>query len=95
MKTPQARFYSAIDQLDGETSGEEAGGFKKSAGAKDLNFMIVHKPALIQFSKHTVTKIVTPEENQKSDGWLFFYRSYGIAEVLANKTNGIYVHTAA
>jgi len=56
---------------------------------------MVHKSALIQFSKHTVTKIVTPEENQKSDGWLFFYRSYGIAEVLANKTNGIYVHTAA
>jgi len=95
VKTPQARFYSAIDQLDGATSGEEAGGFKKNATAKDLNFMMVHKSALIQFSKHTVTKIVTPEENQKSDGWLFFYRSYGIAEVLANKTNGIYVHTAA
>ncbi|MGP1459150.1 MAG: hypothetical protein ACTTKL_07555 [Treponema sp.] len=45
--------------------------------------------------RHTVTKIVTPEENQKSDGWLFFYRSYGIADTLENKVNGIYVHTAA
>ena len=57
--------------------------------------MMLHKSALIQFSKHLVTKIVTPEENQKSDGWLFFYRSYGIADVLENKVNGIYVHTAA
>ncbi|ERF61764.1 hypothetical protein HMPREF0860_1597 [Treponema socranskii subsp. socranskii VPI DR56BR1116 = ATCC 35536] len=95
VKIPQARFYSAIDQLDGATSGEEAGGYKKNTTAKDLNFMMVHKSALIQFSKHTVTKIFTPEENQKSDGWLFHYRSYGIAEVLENKVNGIYVHTAA
>ena len=95
IKVPQTRFYSTIDQLDGATGGEEAGGYKKNTSAKDLNFMMLHKSALIQFSKHLVTKIVTPEENQKSDGWLFFYRSYGIAEALENKVNGIYVHTAA
>ena len=95
IKVPQTRFYSTIDQLDGATGGEEAGGYRKNASAKDLNFMMLHKSALIQFSKHLVTKIVTPEENQKSDGWLFFYRSYGIADVLENKVNGIYVHTAA
>ena len=95
VKVPQTRFYSAIDQMDGENSGEEAGGYKKNSGAKDLNFMLVHPSALIQFSKHMVTKIITPEENQKSDGWMFFYRSYGIAAVLENKVNGIYVHTAA
>ena len=57
--------------------------------------MIIHKSALIQFSKHTVTKIITPEENQKADGWMFHYRSYGIADVYENKKNGIYLHTAA
>lgn len=95
IKVPQARFYSAIDQLDGSTSGEEAGGYKKHTGAKDLNFMMLHKSALIQFSKHTVTKVLTPEENQSADAWAFYYRSYGIAEVLENKVDAIYVHTAA
>lgn len=95
IKVPQARFYSAIDQLDGATSGEEVGGYKKNASAKDLNFMLLHKSALIQFTKHTVSKVFTPEENQKADAWAFHYRSYGIASVLENKVNGIYVHTAA
>ena len=95
IKVPQARFYTAIDQLDGKGSGEEKGGYKKNASAKDVNFMIIHKSALIQFSKHTVTKIITPEANQKSDGWMFHYRSYGIADVYENKKNGIYLHTVA
>lgn len=95
IKVPQARFYTAIDQRDGRGSGEEKGGYKKNTSAKDVNFMIIHKSALIQFSKHTVTKIITPEENQKSDGWMFHYRSYGIADVYENKKNGIYLHTAA
>lgn len=95
IKVPQARFYTAIDQLDGKGSGEEKGGYKKKASAKDVNFMIIHKSALIQFSKHTVTKIITPEENQKADGWMFHYRSYGIADVYENKKNGIYLHTVA
>ena len=48
---PQTRFYSAIELLDGTTGGEEKGGFKKAAGASDLNFEIVHKPAVLQFYK--------------------------------------------
>ena len=95
IKVPQTRFYSAIDLLDGDKNGEEAGGYKKNASAKDLNFMMLHKSALIQFTKHTVNKIFSPEENQKADAWAFHYRSYGIADVLENKVNGIYVHTAA
>lgn len=35
---PQTRFYTAIDLLDGKTGGEEAGGFKKADGAKNINF---------------------------------------------------------
>ena len=31
IKVPQSRFYTAIDQLDGTTSGEEAGGYAKAA----------------------------------------------------------------
>lgn len=89
---PQSRFYTAITLNDGKTGGEEAGGFKKADTAKNINFMIIHKPALLQYPKHTVNKIISPEANQESDGWLFFYRAYGLAEVYENKTAGIYLH---
>lgn len=95
-KVPQSRFYTAIEQLDGKSSGEEKGGYKKAAGGKDINFMVLHKPALLQYTKHKVNKIVTPEENQTDiDGWLFFFRAYGLTDVYENKTAGIYLHHQA
>ena len=48
---PQTRFYTAIDMLDGKTTGEEAGGYKKASAAKNINFMVIHPSALIQFQK--------------------------------------------
>lgn len=92
---PQTRFYTAIDLKDGSTSGEEAGGFAKDTGGAEINFMVIHKPALLQYTKHTVNKIVTPEDNQSSDGWMFFYRAYGLADAYENKAAGIYLHHKA
>lgn len=92
IKVPQSRFYTAIDQKDGTTSGEEAGGYAKASGAKNINFMIVHKPAVIQFEKHVVPKIVTPEQNQNADAWKFGYRNVSIADGYENKVKGIYLH---
>ena len=58
---PQTRFYTAITQYDGKTSGEEAGGYIKDAtNGLDINFMIIHKSAVIQFEKHIAPKIITP-----------------------------------
>ena len=95
IQVPQTRFYTAIDLKDGTTSGEEAGGFAKAADGKDINFLIVHKPAALQYSKHTVNKVISPEANQESDGWMFFYRSYGLTDVYENKVAGIYLHHKA
>lgn len=95
VEVPQSRFYSAIELKDGKSSGEEKGGFAKASGAKDLNFIIVEPSAIIQFPKHVVPKIISPNQNQKSDGWLFGYRNYGIAETYENKVAGIYIHTKA
>lgn len=92
---PQSRFYTAIELADGTTGGETAGGFTKAADAKDINFMIIQKGAILQYPKHVVNKVVSPEENQTSDGWKFFYRSYGLADVYENKVAGIYVHHKA
>lgn len=95
VKVPQTRFYTAIDQYDGTTENEKTGGFVKDTTGKNINFMVIHKPAVIQYSKHVVSKVVSPEENQTSDGWMFFYRSYGLADVYDNKVKGIYLHKAA
>ena len=92
---PQTRFYTAIDMLDGKTSGEEAGGYKKATGAKNINFMVIHPSALIQFQKHTVPKIKGPEDDLDGDRHMFGYRTVGIADVYANKLAGIYLHSAA
>lgn len=92
---PQSRFYTAIDLNDGTTSGEEAGGYAKASAGKDINFMIIQKSALLQYPKHIVNKVVSPEENQTSDGWKFFYREYGLADVYDNKVAGIYLHNKA
>ena len=92
---PQSRFYTAIELADGTTDGEKAGGFTKADTAKDINFMIIQKGAVLQYPKHVVNKVVSPEENQTSDGWKFFYRSYGLADVYENKVAGIYLHHKA
>lgn len=96
VKVPQSRFYTAIDLYDGTTSGETAGGYVKDAtNGKDINFMIVQKDAVIKYPKHTVNKVVTPEANQTNDGWMFFYRAYGLVDVYENKVAGIYLSNKA
>ena len=93
---PQTRFYTAITQYDGSTSGEEAGGYIKNASSgKDINFMIIHKPAVIQFQKHVAPKIISPDVNQSSDGYKFGYRQVAIADAYENKVAGIYLHNKA
>lgn len=92
VEVPQSRFYTAIEQRDGKSEGEKVGGYKKAEGAADINFMIIHKPAVIQFTKHLNNKVVHPDDNQTSDGWLFGYRNVGIADAYENKAAGIYLH---
>ena len=94
-KVPQTRFYSAIKLNDGTSSGEEAGGYVKASGAVDLNFEIIHKPATLQFTKHAVPKIISPEQNQDADAWKYGYRNYGLCDTYENKAAGIYVHKKA
>jgi hypothetical protein len=90
-KVPQGRFYTAIDLLDGKTPGEEAGHYVKADLAKDINFMIVHKPAIIKFDKHTASDVIPPANNPDSDSYISKYRKYGLVDVLKNKVAGIYL----
>ena len=89
IEVPQTRFYSDITL----NSGADAWGYTKAANAKDINFMIVSKPAIVQAKKLALPKIFDPDTNQDKDAWKFQFRLYHDAFVLENKVNGIYVHT--
>lgn len=88
---PQSRFYTEIDLLDGKTSGEELGHYKKAEAGKDINFMIIHKPAIIKFDKHIASNIISPENNPNADAYISKYRKYGLVDVYKNKVAGIYL----
>lgn len=88
---PQSRFYTAIDLLDGKSVGEEVGHYKKADGASDINFMIIHKPAVIKFDKHIASNIIPAAMNPDADGDISKYRKYGLVDVYKNKVAGIYL----
>ena len=90
-KVPQSRFYTAIDLLDGKSPSEEAGHYKKATEGKEINFMIIHKPAVIKFDKHTVSDIIPASANPSADADISKYRKYGIVDVYQNKVAGIYL----
>ena len=100
---PQTRFYNGIDLLDGTSSGETAGGYKKhtstgasgDADAKNINFLLLDKNAVLSIAKNNVAQIFSPEVNQLHDGWTFNYRFYYDIFVLENRQKGIYAHIAS
>ena len=92
VKVPQSRFYTKIILKDGKTAGQEAGGYTKAVDGEDINFMVVHKPAILKYNKHIASNIITPDENQDSDAWMQKYRKYGLVDVYENKVAGIYLH---
>ena len=91
VKVPQTRFYTAVTLADGKTNA--AGGYSKADGAKDINFMIIDRAAVIQLIKHGKIRVFTPDVNQSADAYKVDYRIYHDAWVMANKVNGLYCHT--
>lgn len=89
VEVPSTRFYTQIEQLKGTSTSEPAGGFKKGATGKNLDFLIIHKPAVIQYEKRIVNKAIAPEDNKDADAWQFNFRNVAIADVYANKAVGI------
>lgn len=87
---PQSRFYKAVT-----LAADGAGGYARTVSANNINFMVVHKPAVIQVIKHQDAKVINPKDNQVADAWKFGYRIYGLNDAYDNKANGIYLHTSA
>lgn len=87
---PPTRFYTAITLND----GSENWGYAKAADAKNINFMIIYPPAILQVVKFSLPKIFDPDTNQDKDAWKFQFREYHDAFVYDNKVKGLYLHTS-
>lgn len=90
--TKSGDTYSAVT---GDTAPEWAAStyYKQVSGAaNDINFMIIHKPAVIQFGKHVVSKVFAPDDNINADAYVFAYRAYGLTDAYSNRTAGIYLN---
>ena len=90
-------YYTVSDGVYSPVTGNSAPGWtagkyykQTSAGGAPINFMIVHKPAVIQFGKHTVSKVISPDANPDADAYIFSYRAYGLTDAYENKAAGIY-----
>ncbi|WP_455799802.1 hypothetical protein [Clostridium butyricum] len=84
---PQSRMFTDIELVKH--------GYKSKSSSKNINFMAIQKQATLQYVKHLVNKHISPELNQTSDDWLFFFRSYQLCEALDNKLNGIYASVSS
>jgi hypothetical protein len=88
IKVPKARFYNNFD-----FTASGAGGFAPAGGSKQLNFIIAYAPAVLGILRHVSPKIITPDQNQSKDGWLYGYRLVHDLFIPEQKVNGIYIHS--
>lgn len=91
---PSTRFYTKIKLLSGADT-EIDGGYTKAEDGHAINFLIVSKPAVMKWDKHTVSNVIPASNNIESDSDVLKYRKYGIVDVYANKVAGIYLSASA
>ena len=87
VRVPTTRFYT------GWAKDDVNGGFTNDGSA--INFLLVHKSAVLPVIKHNPIKVLTPEINQSLDAWEVMYRLYHDCFVLPNRENGVYVHSVS
>ncbi|HES9049733.1 TPA: hypothetical protein VPG36_001000 [Streptococcus pyogenes] len=74
-----------------KTQFEFTDGFVKASGGKDINFLIVAKPAVIAKAKFNSIYLFAPGQHTEGDGYLYQNRMYHDLFVLENKKDGVYV----
>lgn len=92
---PSARLKTLYDIQDGKTDGQEAGGLKAAAEAKDINWIITPQNVPIAINKTDKLRVFTPDVNQKADAWKIDYRKYHDLWIKKQKENQIFVCTKA
>ena len=66
-------------------------GFVKATDGKDINFLIVAKPAVIAKAKFNSIYLFAPGQHTEGDGYLYQNRLYHDLFVLETKKDGVYV----
>lgn len=92
---PSNRFFTAIDLLDGTSTDEATGGYKKAATGTAINFMGLTSDAAEAIQKHEKLRYFTPDQYQKSNSHCWQYRVFHDLIVLDNKKPLIYCSHAA
>lgn len=88
---PSSRLKTKYEILDGTTSGQEAGGLKAAADAKDINWIITPARVPIAISKTDKLRVFEPDTNQKADAWKIDYRKYHDLWIKENDKKIIFV----
>lgn len=90
ISTPSNRMYTAIKINDGETEGQEKGGYEKGVSAKDVNFFICPRTTPVAVTKQDIMRIFDPKINQRLNAWQMDYRRFHDIWVLENKLDSLY-----
>lgn len=89
-KTYYTKEGNAYTEVTEPKTADIAGYYEMTeAGANDINYMVIHKPAILQYTKHAKTKIFSPDQDQDADFWKMLYRIYGLNDHYENKVAGI------
>lgn len=96
VEVPSARMFDTIKLLDGESGGEEAGGFAPIANtSKAIHMIYADRNAMKAYMKRYASKVFTPDTNIFADAFLIQYRNHHDVIVQDNKAAGIYVLKSA
>lgn len=79
---PSARMKSLFTFATGSSND---GGFSAHANAMSINWIICPISAPLAIVKHSVPKVIEPQNNPKADGYIYGYRVYHTLEVADNK----------
>lgn len=60
LRVPDSRMYSTITLLDGTSSGQEAGGYKKGDDAEYIDVLVVPAPSSALSVRHLVANLLVP-----------------------------------
>lgn len=66
--------------------------YEKVGVGKRINFLIIHKPAIIKYDRHVAgPNVIQAANNPDADADIVKYRKYGVVDGYANKRAGIYL----
>ncbi len=66
--------------------------YEKVGVGKRINFLIVHKPAIIKYDRHVAgPTVIQAANNPDADADIVKYRKYGVVDGYENKRAGIYL----